>query len=492
MSSLLRRCCLGALALALLVAYASAARANESEESALNTIVELNKKALTLYDALEMEAAADLLKQALDVCARAKLDDHPTAARTHLHLGVVYLSGLKHRDLGVSEFRKALAIDPGIRLTKSLINPEVQAAFSEAQAAKPEPHSGAAPFPIPNQDEPATDAVVSGPDKTVPLLLSPTVSKAAQDGPVPIKAQVPPGMGAARVMLAYLADDAPEFLLHEMSPIHKEPGWFGAEIPSNATHGLQVAYYVEALDGDDRTIAASGSHEDPHVIVLLRNPNALSDGASPRRNLAGTAKPSKAPPPGVWIVLAAGSGAGYHAGTPEMNPTDQSSPPNSLRVSGLGLARLFHLAPEVGFFVRPSLLVSVQGRFQYVTGNQDVRIGARSYDRASLALAGLAKLRWLPRGWQGRMQPVFSVTLGAGQIRHTVTTPSDVVLTGCGDRATTCKDTVLGGPGLLGASAGIVYRVTDSWGLYGALDGLVGIPHFLLNGDLNLGIAITR
>ena len=123
----------------VVLALAGSARASEQDDGTLNKVVELNKKALALYEALDMESAAAALSQALELCQSAKLDNHPTAARTHVHLGVVYVSGLKNRDRGLVEFRKALAIDAKIKITKSLINPEVQAAFAEAQAAAATP-----------------------------------------------------------------------------------------------------------------------------------------------------------------------------------------------------------------------------------------------------------------------------------------------------------------------------------------------------------------
>lgn len=480
-----------ALCLVLALAGTGVALGEESEEGALNAIVELNKKALTLYDALEMEAAADVLKQALDQCAQGKLDDHPTAARTHLHLGVVYLSGLKKRDLGLAEFRKALAIDPKIRVTKSLINPEVQSAFSEAQAG-PETHAKSAPFPIPNKDEGDNTSPTSG-DKGLPILYAPIITKAPQNHSVTIKAQVPPGLGAARVVLAYQADNAPEFLVREMPPTADNPGWYQAEIPAEATLGLQVAYYVEAQDSDDRAMATSGSHEDPHVIVLLREPSAGDQGSDDAsRAMVGAARSAKPMPAGIWLVLAGGTGAGYHAGSPEMNPTDGGAPARDLRVSGLGYARLLHAAPEIGVFVAPHIVVSAQGRFQYVTGNQDVRIGAKTYDKASLALAGLAKLRWLPRQVPSRWQPILTIAAGAGQIRHVVETPSEARLSGCGDKSTTCRDTVLGGLYLVGLGAGTLFRLNQTFALYASIDAIAAFPHVMLQADLNLGLAITR
>ena len=46
-------------------------------------------------------------------------------------------------------------------------------------------------------------------------------------------------------------------------------GRYGAEIPTSATSGGTVAYYIEAEDADGAPIAARGSVDNPLVIHLL-------------------------------------------------------------------------------------------------------------------------------------------------------------------------------------------------------------------------------
>jgi len=76
-------------------------RADAEEAESVQTVVELNKKALAAYANLDVEEATKLLKQALEICGTAHLDDHLVAARTHVHIGVVYVAGLKQRDQGM-------------------------------------------------------------------------------------------------------------------------------------------------------------------------------------------------------------------------------------------------------------------------------------------------------------------------------------------------------------------------------------------------------
>ncbi len=468
----------------LVLALAAPAGAAEENEAALSKIVELNKKALVAYDSLDMETASALLHQALNVCKKAGLESHPTVARTHLHLGVVYISGLKFPELGLAEFREALTIDPKIQITKSLSNPEVQAAFAEAQSPDSAPAATGKRVPFPTGQEPAggpaLDAALG-----VARINHPPVTHANQGRGIEIKALVPPGMGAAKVILAYRAQDADDFLAREMTPLEGAKGWVHESIPAEATRGAWVAYYIEAQDADDQTVAQNGSPEAPRQITLF--PENAADEIVPGGPGKARGRPGLGR--GVWLVLALGSGGGYHRGSPEMNPEDASG--HGLTDSGFAPAQLLHVAPEIGYFQRDNLILSAQGRFQYVTGTQDVHIGQKTYHPAVMAFAGLAKATWLPARPGRRFQPFGSAMLGAGQIRHVITTPASANLTGCG-RGPTCPDTVLGGLGLLGAGAGFRYRLTESFGFYAALNLLAGLPHFMVNGDLNAGFVLVR
>ena len=147
----------------------------------------------------------------------------------------------------------------------------------------------------PNQSRPRTG--ITHPPRT----------HALRGQPIPITAQVPPGLAATKVVLAYRAEGGKLFLAREMVPRAGAPGWYQAEIPAEATLGAYVTYYLEADNPEDQPIAMHGTPEHPHLI-------ALAADTTPK---PPTPKPAE---PGLWLVLAAGSGGGYHSGTPEMNP----------------------------------------------------------------------------------------------------------------------------------------------------------------------------
>jgi hypothetical protein len=475
------------LVLALAPAGDAATPSPEEQEEIINQIVELNKKALLAYDELEMETASSLLHQALNLCKSNNLDENPVAARTHIHLGVVYISGLKFPELGEAEFREALTIDPKIRVPKSLMNPDVQATFDEALWWETAPKDLTKQIPFPTGKE------LSGPAETdmapgVDRIKHPIVTQATRGKPIEIKVQIPPGMGAAKVVLAYMAQDASDFLAREMTPIENAVGWFHEFIPMEAAQGAWVAYYVEAQDDEDEPLASNGSAEAPHQITLVPE-GGIRDQTPVEASGQGKPKAKAASARGLWVVVALGSGGGYHRGTPEMNPKDANL--RGIEVSGFDAAQLMHVAPEIGYFHHPNLVLSAQGRFQYVTGTQEIRLDKRKYQPAAMAFAGLVKVTWLFAKPGSRFQPFVNAQAGDGQLRHTVTTPAGANLNGCGT-GPTCKDTVLGGPGLLGAGTGFGYQVSEGLGLYTAFNLLAGFPNFMINGDVNVGVVIVK
>ena len=119
----------------LLTIAAPGVAAAADEAAAVNKVTNLNRKALEAYSKQDYDTARALLKEALEVCASAGLDKHAIRARTHIHFGVVAIVGFKQREVGLKQFRKALDVQPDIKLTKQLATPELQDAFEEAVLA---------------------------------------------------------------------------------------------------------------------------------------------------------------------------------------------------------------------------------------------------------------------------------------------------------------------------------------------------------------------
>jgi hypothetical protein len=459
-------------------------QAHADDTAALNKVVELNRKALKTYDDLDMETSLRLLKEAIELCNLEGLQRHRAAARTHIHLGVVYVAGLKQRNEGLVEFRRAVGIDPAIRVTRSVSNPEVEAVFAEALAAGGEPLSTeSAPVAPRTHPTRAVAATPAGAAKES-AINHPPVTEAVVGKAIEIKAQVPRSAHSQRVVLAYRAGPDGEFLAREMRPIVSAPGWYHEKIPADAIQSAEVSYYIEAQDDDGQPLIASGTQAAPHVINIVSETTDAADALSAGNDVdrGGHAHP-------LWFVLAVGGGAGYYSGSPEMNSVDDHG--GALESSGTQMATLGHLAPELGYFHSEHLLLSLQARIQFVTGSEDVTYAGRTYKTSKTALAGLAKLSYFLTEASAHFQPFVALEAGMGEIRYAVkTTP----LLGCGQNGGTgaCKDTVRGGLGLFGAAVGFVYMLGDHLGLYASLNGLVGAPNFAVDGDLNLGVAVVR
>src|SRR3954471_9627457 len=123
------------VALVSLLTVAVPGIAAADEAAAVSKVTNLNKRALDAYAKQDYETARALLKEALELCASAGLDKHAIRARTHIHFGAVAIVGFKQREVGLKQFRKALDVQPDIKLTKTLATPELQDAFEEAVLA---------------------------------------------------------------------------------------------------------------------------------------------------------------------------------------------------------------------------------------------------------------------------------------------------------------------------------------------------------------------
>src|SRR6185369_238857 len=110
--------------------------------------------------------------------------------RTFVTLGIVTLGGFKQRDQAVKYFRKALQIQPDVRLSPGLANPEIQAAFDEAIATL---GSGGDELP---------------PDKA---LVHEPVRSGEAGKPIPIAVVPDKDLGASALVLRYRASSAAAF-----------------------------------------------------------------------------------------------------------------------------------------------------------------------------------------------------------------------------------------------------------------------------------------
>lgn len=444
------------------VAYAQA-----DDPAAVDKVTKLNKKAVDEYENLNFDEARKILKDALDLCSQSGLDKHPITARTHIHLGVVILAGFKQRDLAIKQFKKALEIQPDIKLTKSLANPEIQEAFDEAvaQAGKPEPPE-------------------APPEKPPEPLTHDPVTQGKQGKPVQVQAGVSASLGAKRVILNFKAEGATEFTERDMTEV--SPGNWQSEIPFTATAGSKVVYYIDAENDQEETLATKGTEESPFVVALRPAPPVVAKRQPEEED------DDEEPGPRWFIGLGLGSGVGWTTGNGEVNADHKIDPPG-FAPSGLG-----HVAPELGYFVAPGWLLSGQLRFQYITGPTEEKLDPATdptfecgtdhvCSTAKYALAGFVKItRFFG---VSELHPYVSFSAGGGNIRHVAEFPS--VGKKCGPNGDqTCVDTVAAGPVLFGPGVGVLYNLSEGFALTLGAVSYVGVPDFTFHVDLNAGLAI--
>ena len=440
------------------------AQANKDDLAA--TVAKLNKKALDEYDNLNFEEARKILKDALDFCREAGLEQHPVTARTNMHLGVVSLAGFKQRDVAATYFRKALEIQPDIKLTRSLANPEIQAAFDEVAASvaksprptarattRPTPASGAAPLP-------GGDAGIS----------HEPVTRAAQGQSVPIAVTVDPALNADKVVLSYRSGASTEFVTQDM--VEATPGNFTAAIPATATRGAQVAYMIQA-EKAGLPVASLGSTISPLQVTLT---SSVATGiARPGHGDTASARQGAA---SFYLGVSVGTGLGWASGAGEINAAHVADP------AGFAPAQIVHLAPEVGYFLHPGLLLSLQGRIQFLSGLTSQACPTCAAP-PSTAIAAFAKLTWL--FGDDKLKPYLSASVGGGRIRYVAEFPQNP---DCGTTMTsTCVESLPSGVVLLGPGAGILYDVTPGFALLAGANSQLGFPRFTFNLDFNVGVA---
>ena len=461
-----------------------------SAQDPTDKITQLNREALAAVDKREFEKARELLKRALDLCKSAGLEQHPVAARTHVHMGVIIIQGFKNPELGKKQFAIALSIDPTIGITKSLSTPDLEEAFAEAKASGGVASGGEETAPATPPAAPAGGGSRGGQPATRSDAPSAsgfsyhTVSEVRQGSSIIVTVTVEESLKFSKLVLAYREQGTSDFLGREMEPVGD--GAYRAEIPASATSGSSVAYYMEAQDDDGNPVASRGTDTRPLVISFAATAKASSGHADATvERKAETRKRHEEEEDDntgkMFVSLLVGSGYGYTSGNGEVN----ADTPVSGTFSGAGLG---HVAPEVGYWWKSDVMLSLQGRFQLVTGTTGYSQDGKQHDPVPAALAVFAKATWLA-STTGNFRPFLSGGLGGGQIRHVVTFGN---LNDCGSNGMqTCKDSVVAGPLLAQVGGGFFYKLTDSVALTLGTNAQLAAPKFTLNFDLNGGVGFV-
>lgn len=308
-------------------------------------------------------------------------------------------------------------------------------------------------------------------------LVHEAVTSARRGAAIVITVGVQNELAFDKLVLAYRAEGDADFHGRDMKLASE--GTYRAEIPAQATRGRAISYYIEARDKDGAPVAGRASAQSPLQIQLVGEPAwsvgevaAGGDDDEETDTLAGRR---------VFVGLLAGTGAGWATGNGDTN-ADVMYHPAAFTLAGLG-----QLVPEVGYWVSPRLMISLQGRFQVVTGTNDVHADGRVYHTASYAAAGFIKGTWLASR-PGSAHPFFSLAAGVGQIRHVVRFDS---LKDCGPSGQdVCVDTIATGPVAVGPGAGILVDLGKHLAAVLQLDTQLTLPAYSVNLDGSAGLAV--
>jgi hypothetical protein len=527
---------LGLLGLGVALSFLASTSAHAEDQAVVDKIVAMNKRALDDYDTLEWDAAKRTLLEALVAGKKAGLDTHPVMARTYVHLGCVYLTGLKDKQKGLQSFARAIEIDPTIKIERTMTDSELEEAFAEAgKIAKPRPGAAqvaaapppaeAAPPPPPKRKMPVMEEdAPPAPKRKAPVMedeaasAPPPTSKGGDDSgepdlPVHINAldcptpdEVPPdkavklrcaaasNLGVANVVLMYRLPGSEEFGSVDMERTPK--GWFEGKLPKKAVTGKSVQLYFEGRNGAGKPVVSNGRSDSPNLILIREetaareaeaetgvsgqaldaeeNPFEDREGQGPRLYL-GRVDKSK-----VGLDTRYGNrkwwigiGAGTGYGYAKGNGLESRPDLQDQFAAGLGWAGLGHLVPEIGLQLTPDFALSLQGRNQWIPQSG-------KYAKFNATGAQSVLLRALFFTKQQRMRFYGSLMAGGGEgfrfVLYPDTTRPDY------------KDTVLGGPYLGGVGGGIYYEVSRGMSFVSELNVLAGFPTFSAVADVNLGL----
>jgi hypothetical protein len=464
------------------------------EEQTLRKMVDLNRRALAAHGAGRHTTARKLLLEAVAAGKTASLDQHDMTARTHIHLGIVTIVGLKQREEGLTHFVQALRIKPAIRLTPKYATPELETDFEHARlvAATPAAAPAAAaplPAPAPPAAPPASTPKAKesvapvaqkrersrpgGEEPDVPVSIpQPLYCPIPLEGPpareVNLRCLTQPEIQVSKVVAYYRPAAGETYIALPMNRTRK--GWFSAVIPAGHVTGRSLQFYFEAKGDDEEVSLRNGKMDSPNVIVLkegappigvgalaaLQSEVDASDAGNERSPLevheseavesGRRAALGRRAAGSFWLGLAAGSGRGWHGRRPlERHPRRQVT-------TGTSPVGLGQLLPELGWQVGDRLSLSLQTRHQYLppSGSGDAEATGSPPKTAHAAMLRLQYALYDVGG----LELFGSLTAGGGSALRMKVEPAR-------ELGLITSDTVVVGPLVGGLGAGLAFHFND-------------------------------
>jgi tetratricopeptide (TPR) repeat protein len=538
---------------ALLSQPGIAVAAGKSGKDTVSKVVEINKQALAQLQAGKYDAARDALWNAIAILTDANLSDHAIAARTHVHLAAVYMTGFNDRTKAIRQFVMALKIDPNIKITPQVetaaLDEALDAAHGQAGGARtvaaPDSQAGKAPEAAPAAEDRAT-SVGSGlstgtsgrrrgarpfVDREEP---SPP-SRVPEPFYCPLPSEVPPKTDimvrcvtqkkprGASATIFYRESGSEEFTPLPM--IRSPKGWLAATVPAAAVTGSAFSYYLEAKVPGVKESLTIGTADGPNLMPII-------EGAAPVNNtllamlLQGKDTSMRTAPVGednapleeinkqyqidedlrkyhrrlpgsVFISVGGGAfGTTYQGKT---RPDSHEMKPNNTSVEinpGYLPASLFQLVFELGYQFTDRFALSLQGRYQYTppdsSGWNTSLTKASSPPTSALAVFLRGQYSFFTAG---NFQAFASGTAGGGQraflgyVQKKCDNPNDSIK--CPTTGTGHSDTVSSGPVAFGVGVGMMYHLSRSFAIWVEGRGMSSVAPFAVLAEFNGGLAFA-
>ncbi|MEO7093793.1 MAG: hypothetical protein ABI175_11120, partial [Polyangiales bacterium] len=414
-----------------------------------------------------------------DELVARSLREHPLVALVDNSL-IAAQARIADADAKVA-FTSAAQIDPKIQIDAAYKSPELTKLLDEAKA-------GGKTDPGPS--EPVVDAIDC---TTVKGLQHTIIDTAPSAAPQPIEALVGGDITPVKVSVFFRVEGSTDFTEVKLGK-QGDCKYTGA-IPATAMKGALIHYYVAALDGNNKAIAAKGSSGSPNILELtaaVKKTVATKDDVEDPITGKGGPKVDDPPSgevsggvvaggkrPKVMITLAAGTGFGYVRGSTEGGSmVKQCCVGNSYVV----------LLPELAYQVSAKLSIGIAGRIGLPIG---ANVNAEdSEGHSTIAPGGLLRVRFaLSESGEGVR---VMGQIGGGVMRNTIklTTTTEGMDT----------DIVAQGPLLVGAGVGFMKKLGGKVAFVADLSALAGIAivdkigttkvNTGVGADLSLGIAV--
>ncbi|HTL36509.1 MAG TPA: hypothetical protein VL326_25425, partial [Kofleriaceae bacterium] len=397
--------------------------------------------------------------QALSIAKKAKLEKDPIVAKAYLDLGIVSFVN-NDPDGAKLNFLSAIQIDPKIQIDAAYKSAEMakllESVRTEASGGGDTKTGGGDTKTGGGGD--TTEPAAAGVDcTTVQGLQHTIIDEAKAGGAVPIEALIGTDVTATRVSVLYRPEGATDFT--EVKLKKEGDCKYTGSIPAAAMKGTLVHYYVAAYGDGPKPIASKGSSGSPNIIEISGvaaagagdNEDPIKAGGGGGGGGASVSSGVEIGPKKARVLIAAtgGTGFGYVTG--------QTEGDNTVKNCCIGNS-LVVVQPEIGYFVKPQLSISIAGRIGFP-------VGANVEGHATAALGGVVRARYAlaPDGQGVR----FMGQIGGGVMRNTI--KLDNSMPGMD------TDVVAQGPLLFGGGVGFAKRLSGSVSFIADLSALAGI-----------------